>query len=257
MNFKDHFSNHADLYAKARPHYPEALFDWLAAEAPARGGAWDAGCGNGQAGIALAQRFERVIATDPSEQQLAKAAAHPRIEYRNEPRNFSAGDGAGYHTSIDTDSIDAVTVAQALHWFDLPAFIAEVRRVAKPGALFAAWCYAHCNVTPAVDTVVAHLYDDVLGAYWSSERKLVDEGYASLDIPFAPVAAPAFEMRVDWTARQLLAYLASWSAAQKYLKTTGRDAIAAITDELLAAWHDPEHVRRVHWTLAMRAGRVE
>lgn len=256
MNFKDHFSKHADLYAKARPHYPDALFDWIAAEAPACDCAWDAGCGNGQASVALAQHFERVIATDPSAQQLGNAVAHPRIEYFNEPRNFSAKDGDGYRTSIDTHSVDAITVAQALHWFDLPAFVAEVRRVAKPGAVFAAWCYANCSVTPAVDAVIAHLYDDVLGAYWSPERRLVDEGYASLDIPFAPLAAPTFEMRVDWTARQLLAYLASWSAAQHYRKAMGHDAIAAIADELLAAWHDPEHVRPVRWTLAVRAGRV-
>lgn len=256
MSFKDHFSNHADLYAKARPHYPEALFDWIAAQAPARDCAWDAGCGNGQASVALAQRFERVIATDPSAQQLANAVAHPRIDYRNEPRNFSAKDGGGYHTSIADHSVDAITVAQALHWFELPAFITEVRRVAKPRALFAAWCYANCSVTPAVDAVIAHLYDDILGAYWSPERTLVDEGYASLDIPFARVAAPAFEMRVDWTARQLLAYLTSWSAAQHHRKATGHDAIAAIADELLAAWHDPEHMRPVRWTLAIRAGRV-
>jgi SAM-dependent methyltransferase len=257
MSFKDHFSRHADLYAKARPHYPAALFDWIAAEAPARARAWDAGCGNGQASVALAQRFERVVATDPSAQQLGNAVAHPRIEYRNEPLDFSAKDGGGYRTSLDAHSVDAVTVAQALHWFDLPAFIAEVRRVAKPGALFAAWCYANCSVTPAVDAVIAYLYDDVLGAYWSPERTLVDEGYASLDIPFTPAAAPAFEMRVDWTARQLLAYLASWSAAQRHLNATGQDAIAAIANDLLAAWHDPGSVRPVRWTLAVRAGRIE
>lgn len=254
MNFKDHFSHHADLYAKARPHYPEALFDWIAGEAPARACAWDAGCGNGQASVALAQRFERVIATDPSAQQLGNAVAHPRVEYHDEPRDLSAGNG--YRTRIEDRSVDAITVAQALHWFDLAAFITEVRRVAKPGALFAAWCYANCSVTPAVDAVIAHLYDDILGAYWPPERTLVDEGYASLDIPFAPVAAPAFEMRVDWTARQLLAYVTSWSAAQKYLKATGHDAVAAIADELLAAWHDPEHLRPVRWTLAVRAGRI-
>lgn len=255
MNFKDHFSDHADLYANARPHYPAALFDWLAAAAPARDCAWDAGCGNGQASVALAQHFERVIATDPSPQQLANAVAHPRVDYRNEPANLDRQ--AGYTTSLDAHSIDAITVAQALHWFDLPAFLSEVHRVARPGALFAAWCYSNCSVTPAVDAVIAHLYDDVLGAYWPPERTLVDEGYASLDMPFAPVAAPAFEMRVDWTARQLLAYLTSWSAAQRHLKATGHDAVAAVTDALLAAWHDPEHVRPVRWMLAVRAGRVE
>ena len=46
MNFKDLFSGHSDLYLRARPLYPAALFEWIAAEAPARDCAWDAGCGN-------------------------------------------------------------------------------------------------------------------------------------------------------------------------------------------------------------------
>jgi SAM-dependent methyltransferase len=247
MTFKDLFSGHSDLYVRARPHYPEALFDWIAAEAPAHTCAWDAGCGNGQASVALAARFERVIATDPSERQLGNAVAKPHLDYRNE---------AAEHTTIPDRSVDAITVAQALHWFDLDAFVAEVRRVAGPGALFAAWCYAHCSVTPTVDAVIAHLYEDILGTYWSPERKLVDEGYASLALPFASVEAPAFEMRVEWNLSQLLAYLTSWSAAQKYLKATGDDAVASVTEALAAAWHEPERVRPVRWTLAVRAGRV-
>lgn len=257
MNFNDHFSGHADLYAKARPHYPDTLFDWIAATAPARDCVWDAGCGNGQASVALAERFDRVIATDPSKEQLRSAVAHPRIDYRNEPQSALARSDGGYHTSIPDRSIDAVTVAQALHWFNLEPFLAEVRRVAKPGALFEAWCYANCSVIPAVDAVIAHLYDDTLGSYWPPERRLVDEGYASLEIPFAPVETPAFEMQVEWNARQLLAYLSSWSAAQRHLAATGSDAIEAVSGVLIKAWGDPEQVRLVRWTLALRAGRVE
>ena len=84
MNFKDLFSGHSDLYLTARPHYPDALFAWLADEAPARARAWDAGCGNGQASVALARYFQRVIATDPSEKQIGNAVADSRVEYRSE-----------------------------------------------------------------------------------------------------------------------------------------------------------------------------
>lgn len=247
MNFKDHFSGHASLYAQARPHYPDALFDWIAQAAPSRECVWDVGCGSGQASLALAQRFGRVIATDPSAQQIGNATRDPRIEYRVE---------SGEHTTIGDRSLDAVTVAQALHWFDLPRFVEEVRRVAKPGALFAAWTYAGCNVAPPVDAVIARLYDDMLGAYWPPERRLVDEGYASLDLPFEAVQPPAFEMRMEWNAEQLLAYLSSWSAAQRCRAATGRDAVAEIADELRAAWGDPLQTRAVRWDLGMRAGRV-
>ncbi|MGH8190345.1 MAG: class I SAM-dependent methyltransferase [Rhodanobacteraceae bacterium] len=246
-HFKDHFSGHAGLYAKARPHYPDVLFAWIAQTAPARGLCWDAGCGNGQASVALARHFERVVATDPSGQQLGNAEARPNVEYRCERAE---------NATLADHSADVVTVAQALHWFDLPAFVTEVRRVAKPDALFAAWCYAGFRVTPAVDAVVGYLYDDILGNYWTPERRLVDEGYASLALPFVAIGAPAFEMRCDWNLAHWLAYLRSWSAAQRYLKLTGCDAVTAITDELIAAWGDPEESRAVRWTLAIRAGRL-
>jgi SAM-dependent methyltransferase len=247
MNFKDHFSGHASLYAQARPHYPDALFDWIAQAAPSRESAWDAGCGNGQASVALAQRFERVIATDPSAEQIGNAQPDPRVDYRVE---------SGEHTSITSRSMDAITVAQALHWFDLPRFVEEVQRVAKPGALFAAWTYAGCNVSVQVDAVIARLYEDMLGPYWPPERHLVDEGYASLALPFQPLQPPAFEMRMEWNAGQLLAYLSSWSAAQRYHAATGGDAVAEIAGALREAWGDPEQIRAVRWKLGIRAGRV-
>lgn len=247
MTFKDHFSGHASLYAQARPHYPDALFDWIAENAPARECAWDAGCGNGQASVALARHFKRVIATDPSPQQIGHAQPHPRIDYRVE---------SGERTSISEASMDAITVAQALHWFDLAPFLKEVRRVAKPGALFAAWSYAGCAVIPEVDAVIARLYDTMLGPFWPPERRLVDEGYASLALPFEPLPAPAFEMRMEWNAEQLLAYLSSWSAAQHCHAATGRDAIAEIAGSLRSAWGDPQQVQAVRWNLMLRAGRI-
>lgn len=248
MNFKDHFSGHADLYAQARPHYPDALFAWIAANAPARDCVWDAGCGNGQASVALAGYFEHVYATDPSAQQIASVEKNTRIEYRVEPAE---------RTTLADHSVDAIAVAQALHWFDLRRFVDEVRRVAKPGALFAAWSYAGCSVTPEVDTLIASLYNDTLGAYWPPERRLVDEGYASMALPFAPIAAPAFEMRVEWNADQLLAYLSSWSAAQRYRAATGIDAVAVIAQALHDAWgDDPQRTRTVRWKLSVRAGHV-
>ncbi|HEY6893543.1 MAG TPA: class I SAM-dependent methyltransferase, partial [Rhodanobacteraceae bacterium] len=117
MTFHDHFSGHAPTYRDARPLYPPALFDWLAREASAHTLAWDAGCGNGQASVSLAERFARVVATDPSASQIANAERRDNVEYRVEPAE---------QCSLDSASADLVTVAQALHWFDFPRFFAEV-----------------------------------------------------------------------------------------------------------------------------------
>lgn len=248
MTFKDHFSGHAGAYHEARPTYPDALFDWLAAQVPARDLAWDAGCGNGQASVALAARFARVHASDPSAPQIANAPARANIDYRVE---------AAETCTLADASADLVTVAQALHWFEHARFYAEVKRVLKPGGVIAAWCYADCAVTPAVDALKNRLYVDLTGPYWPPERQHIEAGYRTLPFPFARIAAPAFAMRVDWTLAQFLAYLRSWSATQRYLKANGVDPVALVEADLAQAWGDPRIARNVCWDFHVLCGRVD
>jgi hypothetical protein len=63
-------------------------------------------------------------------------------------------------------------------------------------------------------------------------------------------------MRVDWDAARFLAYLSSWSAAQRYRQATGEDVVAAVAGRVRAAWGDAERPRPVRWALSVRAGRV-
>jgi len=253
VTFHDHFSGHASTYREARPHYPDALFDWLADTAPARDLVWDAGCGNGQASVALAARFARVHATDPSTQQIENAEPRPNVTYRVEP---------GEACSLPDRSADLVTVAQALHWFDFPRFFSQVARVLKPNGIVAAWAYSDCRVTPAVDVLKDRVYIDYTGTYWPPERDYVEAGYRTIPMPFgegqpfAEIAAPLFVMSVDWDAAQFLGYLRSWSATQRYIKANGVDPVALVQDELLAAWGDPAMRREVRWDFHLRCGRL-
>jgi hypothetical protein len=82
VTFKDHFSPQSADYAKFRPSYPRKLFDYLGSIAMTRQLAWDCGTGNGQAAVGLGSVFDRVIATDASEKQIANAQPHEIIEYR-------------------------------------------------------------------------------------------------------------------------------------------------------------------------------
>ena len=91
-------------------------------------------------------------------------------------------------------SVDLVTVAQALHWFDFERFFAEVRRVSRPGAVLAAWCYELARVSPEVDRWVLHYYREVIGKYWPAERHHVEEEYRNIPFPFGEIAAPEFHM---------------------------------------------------------------
>ena len=252
MTFKDHFSGHASGYRDARPLYPDALFDWLAREAPTRDLVWDAGCGNGQASVALAARFACVLATDPSAQQIENAERKPNIDYRVEPAE---------QCSLPDASADLATVAQALHWFDFGRYFAEVARVLKPRGVLAAWAYSDCRVAPAIDALKNRVYVDLTGAYWPPERDYVEAGYRTIPFPFGAdaafeeIAAPSFEMRADWNAHQFLGYLRSWSATQRYIAANGSDPVATIESELLDAWGDPEEERAVRWDFHVRAGR--
>lgn len=247
--FKDHFSGHAAGYARARPGYPAGLFDWLAAQCRHRALAWDAGCGNGQASIAIAAHFQQVVGTDPSAAQIAAAPAHPRVQWRVEPAELP---------SLADASVDLVTVAQALHWLDQDAFHEAVRRVAAPGAVVAAWCYGLSSVDADVDAVFHRLYHDLLGPWWPPERAHIESGYRDLPWPWPPLAAPppALAMTVEWTCADYLDYLRSWSASARYRTATGTDAVEQVTPALRHAWGDPARPRSVSWPLTILAGHV-
>jgi SAM-dependent methyltransferase len=248
-HFRDHFSAIASRYAAYRPRYPGALFDFLAARAPARTLAWDCGCGSGQATIDLVERFDRVIGTDPSAEQLAQAPPHPRIEWRVAP---------GEQSGLPNASCDLVTVAQALHWLNVDAFFREAVRVARPGGLVAVWSYSDVRLDdPEADALVRHFARTIVGPFWPPERRLVDEGYRSLAMPVDEIDVPRFEMIEHWTREQLLGYIATWSATSRYRDAIGEDPTIELATRLGDLWRDPTEARRVWWELAVRVGRTE
>ncbi len=245
--FKDHFSGVAGAYRGFRPHYPEALIRWLGEAAPRHEVALDVGCGNGQVAVALADRFARVHAVDPSAEQIRNAVEHPRVSYTVAPAE---------DTGLPPRTVDLVVAAQALHWFDLDRFYAELRRVGREGAVFAAVTYGLTRVNPAVDAVVDHLYRDTLGGDWPPERRLVDAGYRTLPFPFPELQAPALEIEERWTLDRFLGYLATWSGVTAYRRRTGVDPLAETGAALRTAWGDPGVPVPVSWPLAIRAGRI-
>lgn len=244
----DHFSRVASAYADSRPSYPAALYDWLASACAEHDLAWDCATGNGQAATDLARYFARVVATDMSAEQIARATPAPGVVYRVAPADASG---------LAAASVDLVTIAQALHWFDLDRFYAEVRRVLRPGGLVAAWTYGiHDVADAAIDRRVKTFYEHTVGAYWPPERRHVEAGYATLAFPFERVAAPAFAMRVAWTLPQLLGYLRSWSATGRYVAERGSDPVAALEAEIAPLWGDRDQCREITWPLTVLAGRT-
>ncbi|MEQ1893063.1 MAG: class I SAM-dependent methyltransferase, partial [Planctomycetota bacterium] len=201
----------------------------------------------GQAALGLAEHFEHVLATDVDAEMLAAATPHARVTYRHlvdEPRDLA------------DSSFELVTVAQALHWFDLDRFYPTVRRVLAPGGLFAAWCYSLLEVEPAFDALVRELHDVTLAADWPPPRKLVIEGYRSLPLPFQEEPCPAFALERELALPEVLGYLATWSALAAHRRRTGTDALRALAPALEQAWGEPAHARCVRWPLHVRLARA-
>jgi SAM-dependent methyltransferase len=242
--FKDHFSKQAADYATFRPTCPRDLFDYLGSIAPSRQLTWDCGTGNGQAAVELASVFDRVIATDASEKQIANAQPHERVEYR-----VATAEQSG----IQSETIDLIMVAQALHWFDLDRFYAEGHRVLKPNGVLAASAYNLLHIEPAIDEVVNRYYFEVVGPFWPPERKLIEQ-FADLPFPFHEIDSPKFEMTAHWNLEHLIGYLWSWSSTQRFIAANNRDPLDEISKDLRLAWGDPDQMRRVVWPLTLRVG---
>ncbi len=245
--FKDHFSERAAEYARFRPRYPAELFQALADLAPGRGLAWDCGTGNGQAAVGLAAHFQRVAATDASPEQLAHAEAHPRVTYR---RSLESDSG------LNDATVDLVTAAQALHWFDVDGFFAEVRRVLRPGGVAAVWCYNLPRVAPELDQLMDRFANETVGPYWAPERQHVRAEYQDLPFPFHELPFPACAMEREITLTDLAGYLHTWSAVRRYREAVGADPVSPLISQLAHLWGDPQTARVLHWPLSGRVGKL-
>jgi SAM-dependent methyltransferase len=245
--FKDHFSTNPAGYADFRPGYPEALFDWLAGQCAGHDLAWDCATGSGQAAVALAGRFKRVIGSDASAAQIDHAQAHPGVDYRVAPAESSG---------LPAASVDLLGVAQAAHWFDLDAFYGEARRVVKPGGVIALWGYEKLRLEPALASVVGRFYHAELDGFWPPERALVESGYRDLAFPFAAIDPPDFAMSTDWSLDQLIGYFGTWSAVKNYRLARGTDPLPAVRAALEALWGSPDTRKNIQWPLFLRVGRI-
>lgn len=245
--FHDHFSGHARTYATARPRYGGDTAAWLASLTAPTATVWDVGTGSGQLATLIAPHVAHVIATDASAEQLAQATRHPRVEYRNEPAET---------TTIADGSIGLVTVAQAVHWFALDRFYAEVRRVCAPGAAIVLLGYELMHVDADVDAAIWWFYKTVVGPYWPAERAHLETGYRELPFPFPAIDHPPLVMAHDWTRDEVCGYVATWSAVQRAIKATGQDPMPKLVERLTPLWHEPAVRRTVTWPLIVKAGRV-
>ncbi|MCX2431816.1 class I SAM-dependent methyltransferase [Pedobacter sp. GR22-10] len=242
---KDNFSIQAAEYAIYRPTYPVELYDFLFKLVDQKDTAWDCATGNGQVARILAQHFRQVYATDISEKQLSQALKLPNILYKVESSD---------QVNVADQSFDLITVAQAIHWFNFEAFYSEVKRTLKPNGLIAVMGYGLMLIDKKVDQVIYKLYEDILGKYWDSERRYIEEGYKTIPFPFEEITAPHFQIKTTWNFNQLIGYLNTWSSLQHYKKANERNPLEYVMIELKEAWgNDAE--KEVRFPVLLRVGR--
>jgi SAM-dependent methyltransferase len=238
------FSGVAESYSASRPGYPSELYEWLASIVPRRELAWDVATGNGQAAVDLATHFDRVIASDSSAAQIRHAKEHPRVEYRVAPAEASG---------LPADSVDLVVAASALHWFDLPRFYEEARRVTRSAGVLAAWTYHVGHVEPPFDVVFGPFYRDVVSSYFAAGARLVDDRYGAIELPGRRLEAPEFTVSASWNLTQILDFVRTWSGVQSYMEATGEDPVASLAPQIERVCGSRDAVHQLRWPVYMRA----
>lgn len=244
---KDLFSKQADLYARYRPTYPAELYQYILSFVKEKNIAWDCATGNGQAAVVLADHFKKVVATDISAEQIEKATFKENIEWLVCPAES---------TPFAENTFDLVTVAQAYHWIKWKEFRNEVRRVCKNNAVIAVWLYYdHTTGDKRIDKVVRDFYENVTRPYWDYERKYVEELYATVAFDYELLPFKNFEINLHWQREDLLGYISSWSAIQKYIKVNGHSPIPIIEKEINKLWPQGEK-KQVIFPVYLKLGRV-
>lgn len=248
-NFKDNFSTQQKEYSFSRPTYPNELFKFLVEITPNHELAWDCATGNGQAAIELCKYFDKIIASDASEKQIQNKFERQNISYDVFPAEKA---------NISNNSVDLITVAQGLHWFNFEQFYSEVRRVAKKEAIIAVWSYAMHKITPEIDKISDRLDfgGDILGDYWAKEIRYVQEDYKTIPFPFEEIITPKFTISTKWNLDQLLNYLDTWSAVRKYRSEKNTDPLILIKNEIKPYWKDELEKKPVTWKINLKVGRI-
>lgn len=244
---KNWFDQGGQAYARFRPEYPAQLAAFLAALAPNQALAVDVGCGTGQLTQLLAPHFDQVLGLDPSADQIGHANPAPNTHYLCAPAEL---------LPVADASAALITAAQAAHWFDLPRFYAQVRRIAAPGGVLALVSYGVLELEAALNARFQHFYGHEIGPYWPPERKLVDTGYATLDFPFEEITPPALHIRLDWDLPAFLGYISTWSAVRSAREAGREEVLQTFASDLFALWGDPARQRPITWPINMRLGKT-
>lgn len=108
------------------------------------------------------------------------------------------------------------------------------------------------SVQDDIDEIINYFYNSILGEFWTTERKMVENGYRDIQLPFWEIDAPVFHISAEWNLSQMIGYLCTWSAVKKYQKKLGKNPIEEISSEIVRVLGPGENIRSVKWPLRLR-----
>ena len=163
--------------------------------------------------------------------------------------------GTADSSGLPDSSVDLVTAAQALHWFDAPAFFREAKRVLSPGGAIAVWGYGDAVLdTPELQRILHAFNRGTIESYWLPERQLLLDGYRDIEFPFAEIAVPTFTLERRCTLANLMGYVRTWSATARFVAEHGLGEVERLESELATHWGSHDTERSVRAPLFLRAG---
>jgi SAM-dependent methyltransferase len=190
--------------------------------------------------------FDEVFASDMSEEQIKYALQTDRIQYSKQ--------GAS-KTNYPDQFFQFVSVAQAIHWFDFDDFYKEVRRITTPDAVLLVCGYEKIQVNEEVDALLDTLYSGILSEYWDPERHYIEAQYRTIPFPFTEIETPSFTWRAQWSLKQLLGYLRTWSALKKYIHIHHEDPLEKMQASFEAIWGE-DKTKPIQFPIILRVGSV-
>ncbi|KAJ6786684.1 hypothetical protein PWT90_09730 [Aphanocladium album] len=202
--FKNYDKTQAQSYARHRQDYSQALYDAVLLFHARSGGGnnllLDVGCGPGNVTRALCTQFNHAVGLDASHSMALHAEELSRETKartrRGEPPRFHHATAEALGTDLHGErvvadgSVDLITVANAAHCFDMPAFWRAAHRVLRPRGTVAIWIPGEGLIHPAtpgaqaLDALVSRFIDEVLVPHYAPGNFPFRDRYRNLPLPW-------------------------------------------------------------------------
>ncbi|KAN0039505.1 hypothetical protein ACTA71_007294 [Dictyostelium dimigraforme] len=229
--FDDKFGSVSKSYKNFRPTYSNELYSIIDSFCDSkRDLAIDIGCGSGQATVRLADYFKKVIGFEPSQGQIDNAEKVENVEYR-----LSAAE----KIDLPSGSVDLITVAQAAHWFNLPVFYEESKRLLRDDGSLIIWSYGLMKITNNSDAQKVHekhYYETIGKQYWAPERQYIDDEYVDIKPTFENTSRKTISLPKSMSINDMIGYYSSWSGYAAFIKAGNKDVLPEIKETLLNAY---------------------